>query len=298
MDYLSLKQIAKELNISVITIRRYIKSGKLRAKKIGKEYRVLRSDFNNFVNPSESNSFQTEEVKEETVSEPPKHFLDHPTKDKGPDKEPKHKHLQIFPGINSVIMETIMEMSGEMPMISDLKEVIEEHAKECLSLINKIEKEGITDTRVAVNLLLIDEAIRNLTIRRNLFMRLIQQTAIILLPLPPHLSDPMLTVAHHDLVLIIDRNLPPHLRHAHYKNLDFIPPNDLDELTKGIEAVVLEGYAENGRMYIRQDAANLIYHLCLSGLKDIFIHSIPHIPPHSRFIELKTRGASINIMTI
>lgn len=298
MDYLNLKQIAKELNISVITVRRYIKSGKLRAKRIGKEYRVLRSDLNNFINPSEPNNFQADGVEKETVSEPPKHFLDHPQKEEGPDKEPKHKHLQIFPGINSVIMETIMEMSGEMPMISDLKGVIEEHAKDCLSLINKIEEEGITDTRVAVNLLLIDEAIKNLTIRRNLFMRLIQQTAIILLPLPPHLSDPMLTVAHHDLVLIIDRNLPPHLRHAHYKNLDFIPPNDLDELTKGIEAVVLEGYAENGRMYIRQDAANLIYHLCLSGLKDIFIHSIPHIPPHSRFIELNTRGASINIMTI
>lgn len=298
MDYLNLKQIAKELNISVITVRRYIKSGKLRAKRIGKEYRVLQSDLNNFINPSESNNFQADGVEKETVSKSPKHFLDHPTKNEGPDKKPKHKHLQIFPGINSVIMETIMEMSGEMPMISDLKGVIEEHAKECLSLVNKIEEEGITDTQVAVNLLLIDEAIKNLTIRRNLFMRLIQRTAIILLPLPPHLSDSMLTVAHHDLVIIIDRNLPPHLRHAHYKNLDFIPPNDLDELTKEVEAVVLEGYAENGRIYIRQNAANLIYQLCLGGLKDIFIHSIPHIPPHSRFVELNTRGVSINIMTV
>jgi len=195
-------------------------------------------------------------------------------------------------------METIMEMSGEMPLISDLKEVIEEHAKECISIINKIEKEGITDTQVAVNLLLIDEAIKNLTIRRNLFMRLIDRKAIILLPLPPHLSDPTLTIAHHDLVLIVDRNLPPHLRHAHYKNLDFVPPNDLYELTKGVEAVVLEGYVENNMMYVRQNASNLIYQLCLSGLKDIFIHSIPHIPPHSHFIELDTRGINVNIMTV
>lgn len=298
MDHLNLKQIAKELNISVITVRRYIKSGKLRAKRIGKEYRVLQSDFNNFVNPSESNNFQTEGVEKEVVSESPKHFQDRLTEDEGLDKEPKHKHLQIFPGINSVIMETIMEMSGEMPMISDLKGVIEEHAKECLSLINKIEEEGITDTQVAVNLLLIDEAIKNLTIRRNLFMRLIQRTAVILLPLPPHLSDPMLTVAHHDLVIIADRNLPPHLRHAHYKNLEFIPFNDLEDLTKGIEAVVLEGYVENGRIYIRQNAANLIYQLCLGSLKDVFIHTIPHIPPHSHFIELNARGVSINVMTI
>lgn len=289
MDYFNLKQIAKKLNISVITIRRHIKSGKLRAKRIGKEYRVSQSDFDNFINPSEPHSFQ-----KEAVSEPPKHFLDHHPRT----EEPKHKHLQIFPGINSNIMETIMEMSGEMPMISDLKGIIEEHAKECLSLINKIEEEGITDTQVAVNLLLIDEAIKNLTIRRNLFMRLIQRKAIILLPLPPHLSDPTLTIAHHDLVLIVDGNLPPHLRHAHYKNLDFIPPNDLDELTKGVEAVVLEGYVENKMIYIRQNASNLIYQLCLSGLKDIFIHSIPHIPPHSRFIELNTRGVSVNIMTV
>ena len=298
MDYLNLKQISKELNISVITVRRYIKSGKLRAKRIGKEYRVSRSDFNNFINPSESNNSQKSRVEDKTVSESPKHFQDHPTKNEGPDKGPKHKHLQIFPGINSIIMETIMEMSGEIPMISDLKGIIEEHAKECLSLINKIEEEGITDTQVAVNLLLIDEAIKNLTIRRNLFMQLIQRTAIILLPLPPHLSDPMLTVAHHDLVLIVDRNLPPHLRHAHYKNLDFIPFNDLENITKGIEAVVLEGYAENGRMYIRQNAANLIYQLCLGNLKDIFVHTIPHIPPHAHFIELNTRGVSVNIMTV
>lgn len=298
MDYLNLKQIAKELNISVITIRRYIKSGKLRAKRIGKEYRVSRSDLNNFINPSESNNSQKGRVENETVSKPPKHFQDYSTKNEGPNKEPKHRHLQIFPGINSVIMETIMEMSGEMPMISDLKEVIEEHAKECLSLINKIEEEGITNTQVAVNLLLIDEAIKNLTIRRNLFMRLIQRTAIILLPLPPHLSDPMLTVSHHDLVIIADRNLPPHLRHAHYKNLEFIQFNDLEDITKGIEAVVLEGYVENGRIYIRQNAANLIYQLCLKSLKDVFIHTIPHIPPHSHFIELNTRGANINVMTI
>lgn len=298
MDYLNLKQIAKELNISVITIRRYIKSGKLRAQRIGKEYRVSRSDFDNFINPSKSNNFSKDRVEDETVSELPKHFQDYPTKKEEPDKEPRHKHLQIFPGINSVIMETIMEMSGEMPMISDLKEAIGEHAKECLSLINKIEEEGITDTQVAVNLLLIDEAIRNLTIRRNLFMRLIQRNAIILLPLPPHLSDPTLTVAHHDLVLIADRNLPPHLRHTHYKNLDFIPANELDELTKGVEAIVLEGYIENGKMYIRQNAANLIYQLCLGSLKDIFIHSISHIPPHSHFIELNTRGIGINVMTI
>ncbi|MCH7730835.1 helix-turn-helix domain-containing protein, partial [Patescibacteria group bacterium] len=34
------EQAAKLLQVSVITIRRYIKSGKLRASKIGKDYRI------------------------------------------------------------------------------------------------------------------------------------------------------------------------------------------------------------------------------------------------------------------
>jgi len=50
MDYFNLKQIAKKLKISVITIRRYIKSGKLNAKKIGRDYRISSIELSNFLN--------------------------------------------------------------------------------------------------------------------------------------------------------------------------------------------------------------------------------------------------------
>jgi len=38
------EQVAEKLQVSLITVRRYIKSGKLQASKIGRNYRILESD--------------------------------------------------------------------------------------------------------------------------------------------------------------------------------------------------------------------------------------------------------------
>lgn len=48
-EYLTTEEIAKLLKVNIITIRRYIQSGKLPALFFGKEYRVKRADFNKFL---------------------------------------------------------------------------------------------------------------------------------------------------------------------------------------------------------------------------------------------------------
>jgi excisionase family DNA binding protein len=48
MDY-SLKDAAKKLNVAVITMRRWVQSGSIDYKKVGKQYRVSDEDINNFV---------------------------------------------------------------------------------------------------------------------------------------------------------------------------------------------------------------------------------------------------------
>jgi len=40
----TLKQASEKLGVSIVTLRRYIKQGKLTAKKVGKEYRIAESD--------------------------------------------------------------------------------------------------------------------------------------------------------------------------------------------------------------------------------------------------------------
>ena len=48
-NILTVQQVADKLHVSVLTVRRYIKSKKLSASKIGKGYRILESDLLNFL---------------------------------------------------------------------------------------------------------------------------------------------------------------------------------------------------------------------------------------------------------
>jgi excisionase family DNA binding protein len=46
-------EVAERLNLHVKTIRRYIRDGRLKAKRIGKEYRIARADLDEFAGSSE-----------------------------------------------------------------------------------------------------------------------------------------------------------------------------------------------------------------------------------------------------
>lgn len=48
-DFYTAKDLAEKLDINIMTIYRYIKGGKLKAYKIGKEFRIEREDFTSFL---------------------------------------------------------------------------------------------------------------------------------------------------------------------------------------------------------------------------------------------------------
>lgn len=48
-EYLTTQELAKLLKVHIITIRRYINSGKLPALFFGKEFRVKKSDLEKFL---------------------------------------------------------------------------------------------------------------------------------------------------------------------------------------------------------------------------------------------------------
>lgn len=50
----TVEQVAERLNLHVKTIRRYIRAGRLKAKKIGKEYRITRADLEQFAGSSDA----------------------------------------------------------------------------------------------------------------------------------------------------------------------------------------------------------------------------------------------------
>ncbi len=48
------EELAEVLQVNIMTIYRYIKSGKLKAYKIGKEYRIDEKEFNKFLEQSKT----------------------------------------------------------------------------------------------------------------------------------------------------------------------------------------------------------------------------------------------------
>ena len=49
-EFYTAQELAEKLRVNIMTIYRYIKSGKLKAYKIGKEFRIDKDEFNNFLN--------------------------------------------------------------------------------------------------------------------------------------------------------------------------------------------------------------------------------------------------------
>ncbi len=48
-EFYRAEDLAKKLDVNIMTIYRYIKAGKLKAYKIGKEFRVDKNEFEDFL---------------------------------------------------------------------------------------------------------------------------------------------------------------------------------------------------------------------------------------------------------
>ena len=49
-NFYTAQELAEELRVNIMTIYRYIKAGKLKAYKIGKEFRIDKIEFDKFLN--------------------------------------------------------------------------------------------------------------------------------------------------------------------------------------------------------------------------------------------------------
>lgn len=54
-EFYLVEELAEKLRVSTMTIYRYIKAGKVKAYKIGKEFRIGKSEFNKFLNKTKTN---------------------------------------------------------------------------------------------------------------------------------------------------------------------------------------------------------------------------------------------------
>lgn len=54
-EFYRAEDLAEKLDVNIMTIYRYIKVGKLKAYKIGKEFRIDKDEFENFLNKVRTN---------------------------------------------------------------------------------------------------------------------------------------------------------------------------------------------------------------------------------------------------
>lgn len=54
-EFYTAQELADQLRVNIMTIYRYIKAKKLKAYKIGKEFRIDKNEFNKFLNNVKTN---------------------------------------------------------------------------------------------------------------------------------------------------------------------------------------------------------------------------------------------------
>lgn len=54
-EFYKAEDLAELLDVNIMTIYRYIKAGRLKVYKIGKEFRIDKSEFNNFLKKCQKN---------------------------------------------------------------------------------------------------------------------------------------------------------------------------------------------------------------------------------------------------
>lgn len=52
-EFYTAQELAEKLQVNIMTIYRYIKAGKLKVYKIGKEFRIDQAEFDRFLNNAE-----------------------------------------------------------------------------------------------------------------------------------------------------------------------------------------------------------------------------------------------------
>jgi excisionase family DNA binding protein len=53
-EFYTARELADKLRVNIMTVYRYIKAKKLKAHKIGKEYRVGKAEFEDFLNKTQT----------------------------------------------------------------------------------------------------------------------------------------------------------------------------------------------------------------------------------------------------
>ncbi|RLI55089.1 MAG: hypothetical protein DRP09_11045 [Candidatus Thorarchaeota archaeon] len=259
MELLSLKQVAEELKVSVVTVRRYIASGKLKATKIGKEYRVKNEDLRSLLS---------------TDNETPK-------------EKKRVGSIKHNPSYNFTTTETLQEISSSIAEIAEIEDFIKIRDPHLLPICEDLRAKGVNSVNGFIKLLIEEEYKQTRAAHKKMNQELLSGRMAVFLPLPPNVVRSIDSTIPEGMCFSTEPKQPKHEQHLRAEKLTIENISDVCGKLVGCTSIALDGQRMNGKLLVRSNIAACIPVLS-PNLKTIFFHRIPHIP----------KGQSFNVVDI
>lgn len=214
---------------------------------------------------------------------------DHPGRKHAPGRHHHHLHL---PGLNSLFVEALGEMNGH----GNIEELIAAYAPHLTKVWVEIQKENLNSESATLALLQLAEAQHMLQRRAELIRACAAGHAVVVLPLPPHVTDIVLPLVTEPFVLTAERHLPHHLSYVGATPIEFVLPNDIDQTFNEITAVVFEGVWDAGQLLTRRGVASFLQTVARGHQQvEHYVHLLPH-HPHDADLVPTRQHATINFV--
>jgi len=219
----------------------------------------------------------------------------HPPHRRTPHPPPHHRgHM----GLNSLLAETLEELSSTFQDVQTIEAIVHELDEDAFPIFARVAGEGIVDPRAFLERFLELEALERLNTRSFMLSDVTQNLAVVLLPLPPYITDLLRPILHPELTFHTTEHPPVHIQKDHFRPLDFEQFRHLLSSTSQTDALILDGQLLRNVLLIRASAASILELLVNRALKRIYLHKIPHLPRRDRFVSLDISHYEVEIRTI
>ena len=197
----------------------------------------------------------------------------------------RHGH-RGFPGLNSHFGEAITEYYS-LASLDELKSLVANHCPELMSDLDRILAGGISLISLVVDLLQIDEASERLKRIRELIILGSNSELLVILPLPPHITNRLLKHIDPGMLLTTSYHMPPHLHGWQCDHIDGIMPDHLLQRLNSTKAIAVEGMYHNGELWVPTNIIKLMFIIQphYPNMK-LFVHNMPHVPRHLELAKL------------
>lgn len=198
---------------------------------------------------------------------------------------PHHPPPPPDPHLNSPGTEALVRLMDQGLAGSDeIRVKLVEWKSPLIGRFDELREQGCNDVGFLLGSLIREEQQLHLEARQKISEMGFHRKAAAVVPLPHHLNDILYSI---NTEMVFDSDELHHDKRTWYRHLDGLQPNELRAIWRPIEALVLEAswQEHGGALRVRECVLRALQIVQKADLQ-LFVHRLPHIPPHSRFVDL------------